>query len=139
MNIEKAWEHHRFHSTRFSDVMRQGALASVAVIWALQVPQGNTVSMPRNLVGSAFLLILGLVVDALQYGIASKSWQTFCEGTENELGEQFPDDIAAQKAADFRAGPDVNLLAFTLYWAKTALMACGVLVLLFELFRRFFL
>lgn len=57
-----------------SDIVRQLALAGVAVIWIFRCPNGV---LPSILVWAGAAIILGMLFDLLQYGISSAIWQKF--------------------------------------------------------------
>lgn len=97
MRIDDCWDNHRSYSSTLSNVLRQSALASIALIWILNNERAQ--AMDPALLASGLFLILGLVADAVQYICGTISWHVFCAfsewkfkkgqtGTDEEINER---------------------------------------------------
>ena len=138
MKLENSRAEYVRHSTKASDVCRQLALAGLAVVWIFKTDSadrgvgnlGDKISVPGQLGLAAFLMMVILGFDFLQYAYASLAWGIF-----NRLRENDP-RVAID--TEFTAPPKMNWPTIAFFWAKLAALLAGYAVLLDYLGRRIF-
>lgn len=77
MKLKDARELYYFYSGKTSDLVRQLGLAGIAVIWLFKSDVQGTPKIPEALALPLILIILGLILDFLQYAIATSIWGIF--------------------------------------------------------------
>ena len=65
------------YSGKASDVCRQLAFAAIAIIWLFKTDAGGKLTIPSDLVLLGSLVVLSLVLDLVQYCLASIIWYLF--------------------------------------------------------------
>jgi hypothetical protein len=70
------------YSGKASDLNRQLALAGIAVIWLFKKDTAGVLTIPRDLVFPGIFIILSLMLDMLQYCVASLIWRYFYRSKE---------------------------------------------------------
>jgi hypothetical protein len=72
--LEKTYENANYFSEKASEVCRQLAAAGLAVLWIFKPETTSSESFVRQIVPSAALLILVLILDATHYIYGSRIW-----------------------------------------------------------------
>ena len=113
-----------------SSVARQIAFAGIAVIWVFnRATPERPVGLPEELVHVAFLLVLALALDLLQYVVGSAIWGIFARIHESRLRHRIKED------PDEDASPYLNWPAIGLFWSKLFVLFWGYGELLAYLWR----
>jgi hypothetical protein len=77
MELSKYKEDYYFFSGKTSEIVRQLALAGIAVIWIFHFNDNTKPVVPRNLIVPIFLFAITLSLDLLQYVYATIAWGIF--------------------------------------------------------------
>lgn len=80
MRLNEAREFYYFHTGKTSEIVRQLALAGIAVIWIFKVGQTQ---IPPELLLPLYLIAATLVLDFFQYFVAATIWGVFSRHKEN--------------------------------------------------------
>jgi hypothetical protein len=126
MKLKDALENYYFHSGKTSDLVRQLALAGIAVIWLFKYEVTGVPKVPAQLLLPLGLIVCGLALDLLQYLVTTVIWGFIHRDKERKgLGED----------ADFLVSPKVNWLALFCFWLKVASICAAYCLLLQYLAR----
>jgi hypothetical protein len=134
MKLEDTRSIYNERSAKASDVSRQLALGGLAVIWIFKTDLGGAAfSVPHDLGQPAFLMMVVLSLDLLQYTVAALAWGLFNRHMEKKLeeargalessGKAPPADYA--QTEEFSAPRYINWAALALFWGKLAVLAGG--------------
>jgi len=92
MKLDDAREFYYFFTGKTSEIVRQLALAGIAVIWIFKIGQNQ---IPSELLLPLYLIAVTLVLDFLQYFVAATIWGVFsrhqeilCEKEKKEKEEE---------------------------------------------------
>jgi hypothetical protein len=77
MKLKDARDNYYFYSGKTSDLVRQLALAGIAVIWIFKFDVQGIPKIPEALSLPLTLIVLGLSFDLLQYVLATTIWGIF--------------------------------------------------------------
>lgn len=127
MRLEDARGIYEARSTKLSDVVRQLALAGIAVVWVFKVGVAGQDRVPKELVPTAVAMISALAIDALQYAYAAAAWGIF-----NRVKER----SGTQVDQEFTAPPLINWPTLGLFWGKVLVVGLGYVPLLRYLISR---
>ena len=98
-----------------SQIARRLSLAAIGVVWVFEVTQDDqTIQLPRILVGTIALVVLGLVFDLMQYLYSSAALSILNRIKEKKLG--------AGPGAEYDAPPWINWANIFFFWAKMAMV-----------------
>ena len=126
MKLKDAREFYYFHSGKTSDLVRQLALAGIAVIWLFKYEVIGVPKVPTQLLAPLVLIVLGLAFDLLQYAVATGIWGVFQRAKERAgVGED----------AEFLAPPQLNWPALAFFWLKVVSICAAYYLLLQHLAR----
>jgi hypothetical protein len=126
MKLKDAREIYYFHSGKTSDLVRQLALAGIAVIWLFKYEVIGVPKVPVQLLVPLVLIVLSLAFDLLQYTVATSIWGVFQRAKERVgLGED----------AEFLAPLLLNWPALAFFWLKVASICAAYYLLLQHLAR----
>jgi len=126
MKLNDAREFYYFHSGKTSELVRQLALAGIAVIWLFKYEVIGVTKVPADLLLPLMLIVLGLALDLLQYTVATVVWGVFHRMKERS---------GVSEDADFTAPPKINWPAIALFWLKVTSIAIAYVLLLLHLAR----
>lgn len=125
-------------SRRVSEIVRQLALAGVAVIWLFKVDVGGRPSVPRLLVFAGVVIVLGLACDLLQYAWSTQVWLKFFNEKEAEVEADrnaSPPRHYDPEERDWPLPPTINRMPLFFFWAKLLLVLFGYLMIVVFLVR----
>lgn len=120
MKLKESREIYYFNSGKASDIVRQLALAGIALIWIFKTDIAGQPRLPTELVWPAILIVIGLGIDLLQYVVASIIWGTF--GRQKEKS-----GVGIEE--EFEAPRELNWPGLVFYGAKVSVigLAYGLL------------
>ena len=121
MKLSDAREFYYVHSGKTSEIVRQLALAGVAVVWLFKYEVIGVPKVPKELLWPLSLIVLCLTFDLLQYTVATMAWGIFHRSKERS---------GVTEDADFTAPPKINWPAITLFWLKVSSIFGAYLLLL---------
>jgi len=108
---EKALENYYFYTGKASDIIRQLALAAIAVVWVFKIDRAGQPTVPRALFIAAGWTILTLAIDALQYLYGAAAWGIF-HRVKEKAGE-----------SNFAAPAAINWITILCFWSKAIAVA----------------
>jgi hypothetical protein len=129
MNLKDARDNYYFYSGKTSDIIRQLALAGIALIWLYKVDQGGQEKIPVELHDPVILIVLTLTLDLLQYAIATAIWGVYQRRKENS---------GTTAGIDFVAPPSINYPTIFLFWSKVVCVLSAYVILLQHIYTRIF-
>jgi hypothetical protein len=129
MNLKDARDNYYFYSGKTSDIIRQLALAGIALVWLYKVDQGGQDKIPVALHDPVILIVLTLTLDLLQYAIATAIWGIYQRRKEK---------AGITVGVDFAAPPSINYPTIFLFWAKVASVLSAYIMLLQHIYIRIF-
>ncbi len=109
MKLKEALESYYEYSRKTSDIARYLGLAGLGIIWIFRIQTTNKLALPRELILPTSLLILGLVLDLLQYIVGTIIW-----GAYHRLKEK----MGVKENEEIRAPRQLNWPTLTFFWAK---------------------
>jgi hypothetical protein len=126
MKLKDARENYYFHSGKTSDLVRQLALAGIAVIWLFKYEVIGVPKVPSQLLVPLVLIVLGLAFDLLQYAVATVLWGFIQRSKERAgLGED----------VEFLVSPLLNWPALVFFGLKVASIGVAYYLLFRHLAR----
>lgn len=126
MKLKDAREFYYFHSGKTSDLVRQLALAGIAVVWIFRYEVQGVPKIPVQLLAPLSLIVLSLTLDLLQYAVATGLWGAFQRRKERD---------GVKEDAEFTAPRQLNWPALTFFWLKVVATASAYYFLLKYLAR----
>ncbi|HET8554584.1 MAG TPA: hypothetical protein VFL78_07135 [Rhodanobacteraceae bacterium] len=124
MKLSKAQENYSYASGTASSICRQLAFAGIAIVWVFNLPTSESpVHVPQQLQVVILLLVVCLVLDLLQYVVASLIWSYFARRIELE----FPNDHADDP--DMAAPAILNWPALVCFWSKIVVLLVAYIFL----------
>jgi hypothetical protein len=137
MKLEDTRAEYYFHSGKVSEVVRQLALAGVAVIWIFKSEAGGQQRIPGWLIPAGILILFCLAFDLLQYAVATIQWNRFNRVKEIELGQKkAAGEITDPENEQFAAPAEINDIPMTFFWVKFILVILAYINLIFYLMTR---
>jgi hypothetical protein len=130
VKLAAAQEAHYSHSGTASSIARQSAFAGIAIVWLFNGSgEGSPpISLPPVLLLATLLLVLTLVLDLMQYVIATLVWSWFARRIETVQKHQPPEK------QELPASPYLNWPSIGCFWGKVAtLFAAYTMLALFLL------
>lgn len=121
MKLKDAREHYYFHSGKTSDIVRQLALAGIAVVWLFKYNVLGVPKVPAQLWVPLVLIVIGLALDLLQYAVATAIWGVFQRRKER---------AGVAEDVEFKAPGQLNWPAITFFWLKVVSIATAYYLLL---------
>ncbi|MDX2041851.1 MAG: hypothetical protein SF097_11400 [Acidobacteriota bacterium] len=121
MKLKDARENYYYYSQKTSEITRQLGLAGIALIWVFKVDSGGRQSVPLELVRPAWLIVLGLTLDFLQYSLASVVWGIYHRHKEK---------VGIGEDAEFLAPTSINWPTILFFWSKIIVMGIAYVYLL---------
>jgi hypothetical protein len=122
VKLKDARDNYYFYSGKTSDIIRQMALAGVALAWLFKRDVNGTPVIPVDLLKPTFLVVLTLAFDFAQYVSGTIAWGAYNRQKEKTVGED----------AEFLAPPAINWPALAFFVLKTfSLILAYVLLLAF--------
>ncbi len=141
MKLADTRENYYAMSGKVSEIVRQLALAGIAVIWIFKRDVNGEVRVSRLLLVAGILIVLSLICDLLQYYVATRIWDEFNLRKEKELesgtpppGTTPPEEYDLEEV-DFEAPDDINKWPKRFFWWKFYLTAAGYMVIVIFLVR----
>jgi hypothetical protein len=129
MKLNEARDFYYFYSGKTSDIIRQLALAGIALIWLYKVDQGGQAKIPIELQKPVILIISTLILDLLQYVVATGVWGIYLRGKEKTgIGTD----------CDFSAPSSINYATIFLFWAKVACIILAYILLFQKIYLKIF-
>jgi len=123
VKLSDALDNYYVHSEKSSNIARNLGFAGIALIWVFKVEVDGEPSVPSGLLLPAFLLVLGLTLDFLQYVSASLLWGFFHRKKEK---------AGMAQDADVEASRYINWPALSFFWTKlVVIFTAYILILLF--------
>lgn len=147
MKLADTRESYYAMSGKVSEIVRQLALAGIAVIWIFKKEVNGEVQVSRLLISAGILIVLGLIGDLLQYYVATRKWDKFNLQKERELETppitspptspptSLPDEAYDPEEVDFVAPDNINDWPKTFFWLKVYLTAAGYVFIVVFLIR----
>jgi hypothetical protein len=119
VTLKEGWSFRDRNSAKASEIIRQMALAGVAVVWIFRsAQQGPNQVPPGELVPPIFLFLMCLGADLLQYLVATVLWQYHTKQAQKGGKKEF-------------TAPDwINQPAWWLFGIKSVLAAVAYLYLI---------
>jgi hypothetical protein len=124
VKLKDARDFYYFHSGKTSDLIRQLGLAGIAIVWIFKYEVQGTPKIPEALALPLVLIVVGLVLDLLQYSVATAVW-----GTYQRLKER----AGVSEDADFKAPRQFNWPALAFFWLKVVSIAAAYFLLIHHL------
>jgi hypothetical protein len=121
MKLKDARDLYYFHSGKSSDLMRQLALAGLAVIWLFKYEVIGVPKVPQQLLVPLVLIVLGLAFDLFHYVVATGIWGYFHWHKER---------TGTCEDSEFLAPPKLNWPALALFWMKVVSILAAYCLLL---------
>jgi hypothetical protein len=122
MNLDEARKTYYEFSGKVSEIARTLSLSGLAVIWIFKIDSKEGPHVPQPLILPAFLLVLALALDFLQYVVQTAVWGTF---------QRYKERIGTTEKATFKAPAWFNWPAtFFLFPAKILVVCSAYVVLL---------
>ncbi len=122
MKLVQARDSYYWYTEKASDVARTLAFAGIALIWIFKVGDSGTPRIPHRLLPPTFFLAGSLILDLLQYVVASILWGGFHRFKEKT--------IPAGEDPEFEAPAWMNWPAILFFYGKLILVALGFLLLI---------
>ena len=124
MKIADYWEAFYSHSGKASDVARQLSFGGLGIIWLFYKDKSaDRLVIDPDLQLPAFLFVLALSCDLMQYIVLSLVWGIWCIKKEKGLKN-------AKDNPDLDAPTYINYPAYIVFILKLALVIIGYCVLL---------
>ena len=101
MKISEAREFYYFNTGKTSEIVRQLALAGIAVVWIFKTGQTQ---LPSELILPLSLIIATLILDLLQYFVAATIWGLYSRYQEKVCEAKKTSDIKSAQYSKFRGG-----------------------------------
>ncbi len=120
MKLKDARDNYYFYSGKTSDIIRQMALAGVALAWLFKRDAGGSPVIPEGLLKPTFLVVLTLVCDFAQYVSGSIMWGTFNRYKEQRVDEE----------VEFLAPKQINWPVLAFFVLKTVSLIVAYALLL---------
>lgn len=122
MKLKDARDNYYFFSGKTSDIVRQLALAGIAIVWFFKFDAGHgDYKIPAPLKLPVELIVIGLILDLLQYAIATGIWGIYQRQKElTKIGED----------TSFEAPKQLNHPTIVLFIAKVSCVAIAFVLLL---------
>jgi hypothetical protein len=120
VKLKDARDNYYFYSGKTSDILRQMALAGVALAWIFKHDVNGTPVIPAGLLAPTFLVVLTLVFDFAQYISGTIAWGTYNRYKEKKVGEE----------AEFLAPAMINWPALAFFVLKAGALVIAYVLLL---------
>lgn len=133
MKLSEALKAYQELSARASDVSRQLAFAGIAVIWIFRVQSAAGDRLTTDLLLPLILFVSALVLDLMQYIIATLTWGWFHRHHEKKKKK---DGVTAD--VDVKASKYLNYAPLILFWLKMFAVALAYVILFFAIKSRLF-
>jgi hypothetical protein len=115
-SVESAREDYYYYTGKTSDIVRQLALAGVALIWLFRIDRETGIDVvPSQLRVPAILIVACLAADLLQYVWGSAAWGIYSRIKELQIQRREEDE-------EFWAPDWINRPTNTLFVVKILLM-----------------
>jgi len=112
MKHKDTLENYYFYSGKTSDIIRQLALAGIAVIWLFKLGPDNAPKLPSELISPLIFIVCCLLCDLAQYTLGTIIWGIYSRCTEKKLQGR---DIK------FTAPPYINWPTIFFFYTKIIL------------------
>jgi hypothetical protein len=129
MKLKDARDNYYFYSGKTSDIIRQLALAGIAIVWLYKVDRGGAMKIPVELRDPLLLIVIGLALDLLQYATATGVWGVYQRQKEEK---------GTAEDQDFKAPSAINLPTIFLFISKVVCVAFAYAFLLRHIYRTMF-
>lgn len=146
MKLKKAWEIRNNASSTASKVVRQLALAGIAVVWLLAGGlQTSGINLTTRLLFAGFALALSLFLDLTQYVVKAIVWGLWARKGEKTAQGWKKDDRKAwnrkkvidEEAEDLGEAPDwFNVPSWWFWSLKVAAMVAAYVLIFIDLVDR---
>jgi hypothetical protein len=120
VKLKDARDNYYFYSGKTSDIIRQMALAGVALAWMFKREVNGTPVIPTSLMAPTFLVVLTLVFDFAQYVSGTIAWGTYNRHKEQKVGEE----------TEFLAPAAINWPSLAFFVLKTSSLVLAYVLLL---------
>lgn len=121
MNLESIHATYYEYSGKASDIARQLCFAGIALIWIFKQEKGAPLDVPGLLLIPAWLFVLALALDLIQYAAASAIWSIYGRCLE---GRNTPSD------QDIDAPMWFNWPTLVCYWLKLVFVVLAYIQIL---------
>jgi hypothetical protein len=124
MELSEARRGYYEQSGTASSVARKAAYAGIAVVWVFNIPANHALlAIPSQLRLVAFLLVVCLALDLLQYVFASLVWGAFARILERRAHKQSA--VTASMDAPFY----LNWPSLVCFWGKLLVLVVAYIFL----------
>ncbi len=121
MNLKEAREFYYFYTGKTSEIVRQLALAGIAVIWLFRQSIDDRQLIHPDLVLPLQLIVAGLACDLVQYAVSAGSWGMYQRRKELQ---------GVQDETEFKAPRQMNWVPLFPFVVKIVLVVWAYLELL---------
>ena len=121
MKLKDARDLYYFFSGKTSDIVRQLALAGVAIVWLFKVDVAGIPKVPAALILPLSLIVGGLALDLLHYAVATCLWGVYQRRKEK---------AGTKDDEEFLAPRQFNWPALVLFTGKILLVGSAYFLLL---------
>jgi hypothetical protein len=127
MKLSGIRDNYSFHSGKVSDIIRQMALAGVALIWVFKSEVQGQAKIPNDLIPAAVLIVSGITLDFLQYVAGTLMWGIRARKLEKQ-SKQDDDTVPL---------PDwINYPALVFFWTKIPTIVAAYAILIYFLWTK---
>ena len=125
MKLSGARELYYFFSGKVSDIVRQMALAGIAIIWVFRDP--TQMRVPRELITPAILIVAGITLDLFHYVAGTLVWGIYARRQE-KTGRKDDENVSPSAR--------INYPSLLFFWTKIpVVLAAYILILKFLVHR----
>src|SRR5213595_3623097 len=128
MKLENVREAYYFYTGKTSEIIRQLALAGIALVWIFKTGDEKNPGIAGDLLLPAILIVIVLTLDLLQYVAGSVTWDIFMRIKENE--EEITEDSV------FTVSKKINYPMNIFFWLKLIIMVTAYVMIIISLNSR---
>lgn len=112
------------YTAKASDIVRQLALAGIAVVWLFGSHGSSHLALEGNLILPLTTLALTLLFELLQYVVGGETWKVFFRKMEKMARENGDAD------SEIKAPRKYNLPIYFFYWGKLVLVLFSYMLII---------
>lgn len=124
MKVQTARDCYQESTAKASDIVRQLALAGIAVVWIFKVGTGIYI-FPSSLLSALEWFCITLGLDLAQYVVKAATWGIFQRMKERQLQAAGIDPEGESPSATFDAPIWFNWAPIYLFWGKCSALVVG--------------
>jgi hypothetical protein len=109
MKLKDVRDAYYTYTGKASDILRYLGLAGIGIVWVFKSQIGDKFSLPKGLIIPTILMVVGLILDVLQYITGSIIWGAYNRHKEKQNTKENEEFLAPRK---------LNWPTNFLFWAK---------------------